>query len=521
MKNLNLLIGLSVVSFSVPGLLNAKNPRDVYPSSINNGIKHTAYVSQGMASQDDMSASVKENEYLLIGKSMFDNEGNNLFGSGGFPIANSVYIDFDDETGKVTFSNLFRNVVFGDQIPFDLNWNNDTRIISAFTPVEFESIEECVLVGEGDDCIAALIAGNPYGIGYWKALDQIVMTVSKDKNIIFPQSGFALAQEYYDDWFECYDCYAYYDAVYDAALYKRAEGIAIYTNVESIDFGKTFINTTAKGTFRVVNAGTEQADFVLSSTDPAFTTSITSGFLTPGEYIDIEVNFLPTITGEINGELLLETDETSVSVAVSGLSRNSIDYSPIVSSGYEYMVFSTGNEYPFEIDTELTGFPVAISTNMGEGLTSSWLEVQITVPENQTGLLKWEGFFNPRWAVYDVFIVTDNGESVYETPSDTQYKMEIGSEFTLESGSHTLRFSYDKDVIVNPQSVQLGEDYTYISNISYSEITGIRELITKEIVKRTFFTTDGVEVNEPAKGIYIVQDVMKDGSVVVHKAIFR
>ena len=471
--------------------------------------------------QKDLTATVEDNEYLLIGKSMFNAEGENVWGSGGYPVYNPVFIDFNDEASKVTFRHLFRDEILADQLPFDLSWDSETRTITAPTPTDFSSPDECVVVGEGADIIISLSAGYPYGIGYWKSLDEMVMNVREDRNVILPASGFGLARNWYDDWFEEYSFDALYDALYDVGLFKRANGIAIYANVEVIDFGKTFVNTVTTGDFRVVNAGTEQADFVLSCSDDAFKPSVTSGCLMPGEYIDVEVVFQPTTTGEITGSILIDTEDSSATIALKGISRYGIDYSPIVSSGYEYMRFTTGNEYPFELNSELTGFPVAVSTNAGEGQTKSWLEVQVDVPENQSGMFKWSGFFNPRWAVYDYFKVTDNGEEVYATPEDSQYVMEIGSEIPLASGSHTIVFTYEKDVIVNPHNVQLGEDYAYISAISFDESTGASAVPADKIAERVYFTIDGKTVSNPSKGLYIVRDVMKDGSIKTYKKILN
>ncbi|MDE5877279.1 MAG: choice-of-anchor J domain-containing protein [Muribaculaceae bacterium] len=282
----------------------------------------------------------------------------------------------------------------------------------------------------------------------------------------------------YDDLFECYYNYAYYEAIFDTRLYRRTEGIAIYADRESIDFGETFINTSASRLFRVVNAGTEEADFVVSSTQSAFRPNVTSGFIAPGEYVDIEVTFSPETTGDITGSLIIDTEESSASITLSGISRESLDYSPIVSAGYEYMHFATGNEYPFVIDTELTGYPVAVSTNAGEGRTSSWLEIGVEVPEGHKGILDWKGFFNPRWSVYDSFVVTDNGQTVYETPSDDQYVMEMGSVISMLPGNHIIRFSYDKGSMVTPIDVELGEDYAYISDLNLTMVEYLEHAAT-------------------------------------------
>ncbi|MDE6669855.1 MAG: choice-of-anchor J domain-containing protein [Muribaculaceae bacterium] len=468
MKKLNLIIGLSAA------VLTAGTVGATYSTvSDRNKVtdkkpKRTEFAVQRVATPQHKvkRAEAKGSEYLMLAKSMFNDEGANIYPSGGQTISYPVYLDFDDAAGKVTISHLFRNFLEEEELPAVMDWDASAGRISVPTPPEFYSPDECVRLGEEDDMIISLQAGYPFGIGYWEALPEMIMNVSSDNNVIVPESGFAMIGNIYDDLFECYYNYAYYEAIFDARLYRRVEGVAIYADRESIDFGETFVNTSATRMFRVVNAGSEEADFVVSSTQPAFRPNVTSGFIAPGEYVDIEVTFSPETTGEINGNLIVDTEESSASITLSGISRESLDYSAIVSAGYEYMHFATGNEYPFVIDTELTGYPVAVSTNAGEGRTSSWLEVTIDVPEGHKGMLDWKGFFNPRWSVYDSFIVTDNGQTVYETPSDDQYVMEMGSVISMLPGNHIIRFSYDKGSMVTPIDVELGEDYAYISDLN-------------------------------------------------------
>lgn len=428
-------------------------------------------------------------EYLMLGKSMFDDEGANVYPSGGAPVSYPVYFDFDDEAGIVRVSNLFRNYLDEEAAPAVLNWDKEAAKITANTPEEFYSPDECVKFGEQDGMIVGLQAGNPYGIGYWSSEWEFVMNQSKDGNVIVPQSGFAMVGYIYDDFFECYyNDGVYYDVIYDARFFKRSEGVAIYADTDVIDFGETFVNTSTHGMFKVVNAGSEEADFVISSNSDAYKVSVTSGFIAPGEYVDIEVTFSPSVTGTIEGMITIDTEESSATIPVIGISRESLDYSPIVSAGYEYMNFSTGNEYPFVIDTQLTGFPVAVSTNADNGRTSSWLEVEIEVPEGKRGILNWKGFFNPRWSVYDSFTVTDNDKIVYETPSDDQYVMDMQSEIGLIPGSHVLKFTYEKGTQVNPIDVVLGEDYAYISDLNLTFTDYLENLASVSIDSYDFGT---------------------------------
>lgn len=466
------ILGLSVISGFLllgSGDMAGKNITDL-PEKLNR--ENLKVTNRMMSPRNNIQR--KENsgsEYMLLGQSMFNADGANVYPSGGFTVSYPVYVEFDETNSKVTFTNIFRNFLDEVEAPIVMDWNQTDRLASIPTPAEFYDLDECVKLGEvdygdGDVRIITLQAGNPYGIGYWNDVWDFEMKITSDGNVIIPQSGFAMVGNVYDDLFMCYYYNSFYEAIFDARLYRRTEGVAIFADRENLDFGETFVNTTATRTFRVVNSGTEQADFVVSSTNKAFIPAITSGFIAPGEFVDIEVTFNPSATGEADGSLIIDTEESSASIELSGSGRESLDYSSIVSEGYEYMHFATDNEYPFVINTELTGSPVAVSTNIGEGRTTSWLEVQINVEEGKRGILDWNGYFDPRWAVYDEFVITDNGNEIFATSKDEQYVSPIGSQIALVPGEHLLRFAYIKGSMLNPQDVVLGNDYTYISNMS-------------------------------------------------------
>lgn len=475
-KYLSLILFILTVGFFYNSTLNANPSNEGNPvkndseAKVIQKLKTTAKVSKSNKLADIPSTA---QEYILLGESVFNEEGNNIYLSGGDTISYSVYMDFNESKGTVTLYNLFRDFLDIELLPVTMNWDTKGNRLSVDTPEEFISEEDCVYMGEEDsndekNRIYSLQAGNPYGIGYWQFVPEFVMDIASDGSVITPESGFALTLDAYSSVFKYYYPYSYVDALYDIKFYKRTQGISIYGDKENIDFGETFIDTSTQRKFRVVNAGTEQADFVISSTDPCFEPNIVSGYISPGEFVDILVTFNPDKAGKFEGKLIIETETSSASVSLFGEGRESLDYKAIVTSGYEYMEFATCNDYPFIISDQYTGFPVAVSTNQGQGRTISWLEIEINVPEEKRGELSWKGFFNPRWSVYDAFWITDNGKQVYETPSDDQYVIPMESVIAMTPGDHTLRFAYQKGTMVDPFDVELGEDYAYIYDLNLS-----------------------------------------------------
>ncbi|MDE7122129.1 MAG: hypothetical protein K2O42_08225, partial [Oscillospiraceae bacterium] len=267
MKKFNTIIALAVAGIAACSLWASQSKIPERNKDVVERTVSAVNAKRVTPQQKKKAADYKGTEYLMLAKSMFNDEGLNVYPSGGELISYPVYFDFDDNAGKVTISHLFRNFLDEEEKPAVLDWDAASGLISAQTPPEFYAPEECIRLGEEDGLIISLQAGYPYGIGYWESLPEIQMNLSSDGNVIVPQSGFAMIGNIYDDLFECYYNYSFYEAIFDARLYKRTEGVAIYADRENLDFGDTFVNTSVSRMFRVVNAGSEEADFVVSSTN--------------------------------------------------------------------------------------------------------------------------------------------------------------------------------------------------------------------------------------------------------------
>lgn len=406
-------------------------------------------------------------EYLLVGKSMFNEAGANVYPDGGYPVCYPVSFAFGDNTVAIT--GLFKNQTSLDGItlaPAVMKWDEATSTISGTSPNSFVSADEAISMGRDDDRIFCLQGGYPYGIGYWKSQKAVSMKVDNESNLITPATGIACVPYYYDEWDECYSKGSgYIDALFDVVFVKMQQGIALYPLQKEIDFGKSFVNDVSTSAVMIVNSGEEEADFVVSTTNPCFKALVQSASLMPGESVTIPVQFVPDAEGDITGQLIMETEETTVTVSLKGYGRNFPDYTRIVSQGAEMMTFGTSNDYPFLIDSEMTGMPVAVSTNRDQQHTQSWISVEVTIPEGKRGTLLWKGYFNPRWSLYDTFNVYDGETRIYTTPTDEQCKMEISDRIGLVPGTHKLKFEYKKGMQANPQNIVLGEDYTYLSDL--------------------------------------------------------
>lgn len=405
-------------------------------------------------------------EYLVVGKSIYNDDGTNAYAAGGNPVSYPCYVSFDDASGKVTFDGLFREAAVEGLLPAEMEWDASIGKIHADTPSSFSKIEDCVYLGRyNEEIVFALQGGEAYGIGYWRKFKEMNMEVSSDRSVITPASAFSCTPYMWDEWDEEYIARNPEEVMYDTRLYLRQEGVSAISSTDRLDFGRSFIGESRTLRFNIINPGKEEGDFVISISNPAFKVNVPTGSLEAGSCTELEVTFTPTEIGEYENELIIMTDDYESKVMLHGLGENKPDYSRIVTSGADLMTFDTDNEYPFTLSSEFGESLVAVSSNAGKEYSSSWLETKLEIPEGFRGTLAYTGYFYPRWAAYDEVHISVDGEDVFATDTDKQYKSELDGELPLLPGSHSVRFEYKKGAMFNSYAIEMGEDYAYISSI--------------------------------------------------------
>lgn len=413
-------------------------------------------------------ANNKGTEYLVVGRSIFNENGANVFPDGGWEVSYPCYVDFDDAKGKVTFDGLFRDEVTDNLKPATLNWDSAMGMVHASTPDSFSSKDECIYLGDYDsDVIYALQGGEVYGIGYWKSYEEVNMEVSADRSLITPTCALGCRMFVYSEDDKVYLAGRSFDEVmFDTRMYKRTEGVSAIASTEELDFGGSYKGESKSLVFSVVNPGRDEGDFVVSISNPAFVVNTPTGSLEAGSCTQMVVTFTPTEAGEYEGELIVRSDDTECKVMLHGTGEDTPDYSQIVKEGADLMTFATSNEYPFLLSSDYGKSTVAVSSNAGVAKSSSWFEAAFTVPEGSRGTFNYAGYFYPRWASYDEFVVYVDGEEAYASDTSKQNKGELNGALPLLPGDHIVRFEYNKGAIFNSPEIEMGEDYAYISSMS-------------------------------------------------------
>lgn len=408
-------------------------------------------------------AAYPGDEYLMRAYSAFDPQtGDNIFIEGGKLTTYPVYIQLDDNSGEAKITNLIN---MSSPSTITGIWDKDASTITVNTPSYWtDPYTECAIIGKDGDYDLFLQAGDMYGIGYWESYDALVMDVSSDRNTITLRQDFAASLLAYDDYFGYYDG-GFSSIFFDGKMFKKGEGPNIIADRDNLDFGRCFVGGTVEKTIGIVNTGTEPADYVVDASGDGLTIENPSGNLGLGESATINIKFTPKEAKQFTGTITLSTDNGDKTINVVANVEAVPDYKKITSEGSDLVTYNTSLDYPWLLTDTIENQTVAITTNQGQGMTSSILYATVTVPQGKKVVASWDAVYDPRYANYDEFHVNcdDKEVAVY----DEQGRQNVKGSVEIAPGSHTLSFNYLKDLMVNTGAVKYGKDYVYLRDLKY------------------------------------------------------
>lgn len=400
-------------------------------------------------------------EYLLFGKSMFDySSGMNAYMNGGVPISHSVNITFDDK-GDVKLDGLLgsRN----SYEPVTGKFDSATRSIEFTTPSkEIRSLKPYVTLANTTESETLLCALNPYGLGYVELKETLSFSFSNDYRSIYPSSGFGAGIAYLVN-LDLYQIGSYDVAFYDAILLKKEQGIRFNYDCRKADIKNSYPGTAIKPSFRIFNTGDEKSEYVIGSSSVNFTILNPAGVLNPGEFVDIQVSFLPDKPGNYTSKITVTNEADDYVFDINGVCVALPDYSKIVKEGN--FLFSTDPEYPWTLSNKYGTELVAVCGNSGMEKTTSPLYADITITEKTAGHLSWEGFCDPYHPMRDAFGVIVDGTEYYVSPTGGG---KTNSTIEIAPGSHRIEFVYVKGPKVDG-TFATGNDYAWIKNLCLKE----------------------------------------------------
>lgn len=409
-------------------------------------------------------AAYPGDEYLMRAYSMFDPQtGDNIFIEGGKLTTYPVYIQFDDNSGEAKITNLI-NISSPSTITGI--WDKEASTITVNTPQYWtDPNTDCAIIGKDGEYNLFLQSGDVYGIGYWESYNTLVMDVSSDRSTITPRQDFAACFLVYDDYFGSYYDGGFYTVYFDGKMFKKGQGPNIIADRETLDFGRCFVGGTVEKTIGIINTGTEAADYVVDAAGDGLSIENPSGNLGSGESAAINIKFTPKEAKEFTGTIIVSTDNGDNTINVVANVEAMPDYKKITSEGSDIVTYTTSLDYPWLLTDTIEQQTVAVTTNQGEGMTSSTLYATVTVPQGKKVVASWDAVYDPRFSSYDEFHVDCDDKNV--VIYDEQGEQNVKGSVEIAPGSHTLSFSYKKDLMVNTGAVKYGKDYVYLRDLKY------------------------------------------------------
>ena len=149
------------------------------------------------------------------------------------------------------------------------------------------------------------------------------------------------------------------------------------------------VGATISREFQLNNIGksTTEYDCIVSGKDLKVYASDKISGMGTGNY---RLEFTPTKAGEMEGYVeFTATNGSKARMTIKAEVAEAPDFSKIVKNGE--VTFCMDEDDPFVLDEEITGFPVAVSTNDKTSNSTSTLHCIADVPAGKTGVLSWKG----------------------------------------------------------------------------------------------------------------------------------
>lgn len=246
-----------------------------------------------------------------------------------------------------------------------------------------------------------LITGtvNDYGQVYPDS--PLTFTINADTTVIKPD-GPLVAQDVYE-----YGTYYIFN-LYSDATYIASLGRSIISAADTVAVPQMHVGQTQTVQLVVYNNGDATATVNAQSASANELSVTPSAFMVAayGESDTVSVAITPAQAGAFDQTVTFRaTDGSSKTVHFVGDILPELNYSDIVKTGKEYILWSSSEDYPWDV---VDG--TAFSTNKGINNTESALYAKLNVPDDCIAMFTADAHYS--CAYNDSLIITHNGESV-------------------------------------------------------------------------------------------------------------
>ncbi len=321
-------------------------------------------------------------------------------------------------------------------------------------------------------------------------------------------------------------------------------------DVTEIDFGTVYEGQTAKATIKFTNTGSANLEFTDAVCDGPFevTNLPTWGIAFPNN-TTLNIEFKPTVAGTYNNDLVISTTAGDFTIKCTGeaLSKDGFllfeDFEDNAANWYAIdndgdglnwdLAWNLGvgsSEYVHSGEEALCS--MSYNYNLGDLTPDNWaISPEFTIPAEHDAdvMLTWwiatqldtEEYIGDNYSVYIIdkelpqeFNESDWTELFNETPDSKEWKqneVEIS-----EYAGKTCRVAFRHHDCEGFWMIKL-DDVIVVDGVS--SVNAIEN--NKVVVNQEFYSIDGMKVNKPENGIFIVKTYYNDGTISAKKTILN
>lgn len=366
----------------------------------------------------------------------------------------SIEVTIDGD--KVTFYNIVDNSNYASSgwqgcNPVTGTYDAEKRTITIETqPInEQNTREDYTVLGDlysGSEAVyAVLVAGDfstvPDDKGDYQLYQEkkLVFDVSEDGTELIPRTGFGSYALFAED-----NSHAGFLNFYKSAIItKMTNEPQLEVSPETLDLSEKNLFTGIPYTqeIKLKNKGLSNTKYTIStSTDEL---SVEGREEVPGGNISLlPITLTAKNSGPFSGTVTF-TDENgkSTTLTVKANTNEVCDYSSVIKNGDIKI-------YPYEestssmiVTSDITGFPVLASTNVGDD-SQSGVNISITVPEGNVATFSWKGMATGLYPNQAMIYL--NGDPVNKSldGSEKSNEHDLSDKIILKSGTYDMTFIY-------------------------------------------------------------------------------
>lgn len=366
------------------------------------------------------------------------------------------YTEVTIDGDKATFSNIVDNSLYYgwpgcNPVTGVYDAENGTITIETPSINDQRTRDDYTELGEmdyyGSQIYAVLLAGDlstvPDNEGNYALYmeDKLIFDISEDGTTLTPRTGYGAFAMYVDD---TYGSNAGYMTFYKTSSIKQMTNEPnLSVSPETLDLtDKTiFVDNTFTFNITLKNMGLSDAKYTVStSTDELKVLSMNE--LKAGSIQTLQLALTAKNEGAFTGAVTFtDQNNKSVTMTVKADIKAAYDYSSVIKNGDITIKHFNESTSAAEITSDITGFPVIVTTNTGDGSICG-VNVNINVPDGQVATFSWKGMANGQYP--NQALITMDGQLINNAWNMDDYVNEhdLSDKIILTSGTYEIMFGY-------------------------------------------------------------------------------